>query len=359
MAKKSWYVIGLMSGTSLDGLDLVYAKFWLDRGYGFEILEKYSLNYSELWKNKLKGAFDVSAEELIQLDAEYGQFLGQQVKEFIEKKGVKKIDFIASHGHTVFHQPEAYFTLQIGNGAHIAAETGIKVIADFRGQDVALGGQGAPLVPIGDRHLFGSYGACLNIGGFANISYEVDQNRIAYDICAANIVLNHFTRAVGLEYDDGGQMASTGKVNQKLLGILNGLEFYQEKAPKSLGYEYVVDRILPIINDFEMTLEDILRTWVEHAAIQIGNVINKLGEKQGPGLKTLITGGGAFNHFLIERIGHQVKSELVIPGKDLINFKEALIFGFLGVLRDSEQVNCLKSVTGASKDHSSGLIYIV
>ncbi|MGI9532808.1 anhydro-N-acetylmuramic acid kinase [Lutimonas sp.] len=358
MENKKWFVIGLMSGTSLDGLDLVYVKIELNKGYHFEILETEAVNYSDIWKNRLKDAFGFSGEKLTFLDAQYGKFLGQQVEDFIQKKSIEKIDFIASHGHTIFHDPGRGYTLQIGNGAQLSATTKRKVICDFRTQDVALGGQGAPLVPIGDQLLFSHYDFCLNLGGFANISYQKEISRIAYDICAVNIVLNHFTRLNGLEYDDGGKMASEGKVNKDLLHELNSLGYYKEMAPKSLGYEFVIETQLPLIEKYELSLPDILATCVEHSAVQIAEIVNQVvTENEGAQYRMLITGGGAYNTYLIERIKDLCAVDVIIPSKEIIEFKEALIFALLGVLRNEGQVNCLKSVTGASHDHSGGQIY--
>ncbi len=358
MIDKEWHVIGLMSGTSLDGVDLAYVKISRNKGYGFEILKAKSVNYSEIWKNKLKDAFGYSGEKLTKLDADYGVFLGELVKDFITENKIEDLDFIASHGHTIYHDPGQNYTLQIGSGAHLAGRSGIKVICDFRVQDVALGGQGAPLVPVGDMFLFSDYDFCLNIGGFANISFDNLNERIAFDICPANIVLNHFTRLNGLDYDDKGRIASGGSINEMLLAKLNALAFYDQEQPKSLGYEFVEEVILPIFSDFDLTLEDKLRTFIEHSAIQISDNINEASvnfDKEE--LQVLITGGGALNDFMIERIRNHTNAQIVIPSKEIIEFKEALLFAFLGVLKDQEEVNCLKSVTGAMKDHSSGVIY--
>lgn len=358
MIDKNWYVIGLMSGTSLDGVDLAYVKIDHNKGYHFEILKTKSINYSEIWKNRLKNAFTYKGEKLTKLHADYGVFLGELVKGFIEENKIENLDFVASHGHTIFHDPKQKYTLQIGSGSHLSSTTGVKVICDFRTQDVALGGQGAPLVPIGDHLLFSEYDFCLNIGGFANISFDDGFNRLAFDICPVNIVLNHFTRLSNLEYDDRGKIASGGQVNEELLKQLNALAFFEQEIPKSLGYEFVVDEVLPIFEDFELNLADQLRTFVEHAALQISDNINEVSANfDKEELKVLITGGGAFNDFLIERIRYLTNARVVIPSQEIIEFKEALLFAFLGVLKDQEEVNCLKSVTGASKDHSSGVIY--
>lgn len=358
MKNKTWYVIGVMSGTSLDGVDLIYVKFVRDKAYSFEILKTDSEEYSEKWKKTLFEAFNFSGEKLVKLNADYGKFLGELIQKFILKNSIKKIDFIASHGHTIFHQPEKNYTLQIGSGAVIAAETNTKVICDFRIQDIALGGQGAPLVPIGDQLLFFDYQYCLNLGGFSNISFVKDTKRVAFDICPVNIVMNYYTRKIGFEYDDRGKLASKGKLNIELLDALNKLPFYNDAKPKSLGYEFVIDIVIPLINKYNLSTKDILRTFVEHSSIQIANVLNRNLTVNGQD-KVLVTGGGTFNDFLINRLKQLTKVEVIIPDKEIIDFKEALIFALLGILKDQNEVNCLKSVTGASKDHSSGVVYEV
>ena len=353
-----WYVIGVMSGTSLDGIDLVYVKIEKKKSYSFEILETNSINYSEKWKKRLFKAFNYSGEKLTKLDVDYGKYLGEVINDFIQKNDLKNIDFIASHGHTIFHQPHLNYTLQIGSGAVITAVTNIKTICDFRVQDVALGGQGAPLVPIGDKYLFSEYEFCLNLGGFSNISFEKNDQRIAFDICPVNIVMNYYTRKINLEYDDKGKIASKGTLQKELLEELNNLPFYSDDQPKSLGYEYIVDTVLPMIDRYKLSLEDILRTFVEHSAVQIANVVNE-NQSQNNIENLLVTGGGAFNDFLIDRLRDLIKIDVIIPEKEIIDFKEALVFALLGVLKDQNEPNCLKSVTGAKRDHSSGVIFNV
>ncbi len=358
MKNKNWYVIGLMSGTSLDGVDLVFAKFTKDQTYSFEILGMESINYSEKWKKTLFDAFNFSGMELTKLNVDYGKFLGDLINNFISKNKIKKVDFIASHGHTIYHQPKQNYTLQIGSGAVIAETTNIKVICDFRVQDIALGGQGAPLVPVGDKYLFSAYDFCLNLGGFANISFQDQDKRAAFDICPVNIVLNNYTRKINLEYDDRGKLASQGLINKNLLEDLNQLPFYTDTKPKSLGYEFVVQTVLPIIDKYDLPLKTVLRTFIEHVAVQISEVINKSRSRSKElNPKVLVTGGGAFNDFLINRISYFSTVNIEVPEKEIIDFKEALIFAFLGVLKDNNEVNCLKSVTGAKKDHSSGVVF--
>lgn len=341
-----------MSGTSLDGIDIVYMKIDAAENYSFKILKAETISYSNAWKYALKEGFHLSGEKLIKLDADYGIYLGNTLLNFIKENHITKLDFIASHGHTIFHNPEKKYTFQIGNGPYITSITCVKTICDFRVQDVALGGQGAPLVPVGDELLFSEYDYCLNIGGFSNISFSKNQQRIAYDICPVNIVLNHYVSSLNMEYDDKGTMASEGNIENNLLSALNSLHFYIDKKPKSLGYEFVAETIFPIIEKFNLNIKDILRTFVEHVAIQISKKIDSNSEKN-----MLVTGGGAFNTFLIERLQSYTKTKLIIPEETIINYKEALVFALLGFLKDEGKNNCLKSVTGASKDHSSGVIF--
>ena len=343
------HIIGLMSGTSLDALDIVYVGFDTDNLQDFQILASESIPYTRDWQYKLQAAFRLSADDLAHLDVELGKYFGEHVNRFIEKYDIKQVDLIASHGQTIFHRPEKGYTTQIGSGAHINALTKIKTICDFRTQDVAIGGQGAPLVPIGDRLLFAQYDYCLNIGGFANISFEKDQVRMAYDICPANIVLNTYVIKLGHIYDEDGKIARKGKIHPALLNDLNSLEFYKDEHPKSLGWEYVMEHILPLIDKYGLDIPDVLRTYTEHVAIQIGN-------KTDSGTM-LITGGGAYHSLLVERIKHHTEAEVIIPAKELIDFKEALIFALLGLLKDERKINILSSVTGSPVDHSSGVIF--
>lgn len=346
-------ITGLMSGTSLDGLDMCHVRFTLDEQSGkwsYEILAADDEPYSDDLKHKLATAQNMTAEEYALLNSDYGLYLGVRVREFIARHGLKP-DYIASHGHTIFHQPSRRFTTQIGSGAGIAAESGIDTICDFRTVDVALGGQGAPLVPIGDRNLFSDFTYCLNLGGFSNISFDnPDGTRGAYDISPVNYVLNHYTRKIGLDYDKDGEIAARGAVCSKLLNRLNNLEFYTVKGPKSLGREWVENEIIPLIDSFSLSTEDMLATFVEHVAIQISGHIK--------GGMVLLTGGGALNKFLVERMqANAPQCEYFVPDKRTVNFKEALIFAFLGALWVANMPNCLKSVTGAKYDNIGGALY--
>ncbi|TXD48943.1 anhydro-N-acetylmuramic acid kinase [Polaribacter sp. IC073] len=351
MDKREVFVIGLMSGTSLDGIDLVYVKFKKDDVAFFEIIHAETVAYAAEWKQMLQNAIHFSSEELLALDTTYGKHLGDVTANFIANYKIEAIDFIASHGHTILHQPEKGITLQVGSGKEIAKITNQKVVCDFRTQDVALGGQGAPLVPIGDELLFSEHDFCLNLGGFSNVSFHKDGVRVAFDICPVNIVLNFYANKMGLAYDASGKIASEGKINEQLLETLNALEFYKIAPPKSLGLEWVQAAVFPLIDKLEADVSVILRTFVEHIAIQIATVVKDSNA-------VLITGGGVFNSFLMERIKETATIKVVASSDALINYKEALIFAFLGVLKINNQVNCLKSVTGASENHSSGVIFL-
>ncbi|WP_271783054.1 anhydro-N-acetylmuramic acid kinase [Aquimarina algiphila] len=354
--KDQYKVIGLMSGTSLDGLDIVYCHFEKKNDtWGFTILNTQSVDYDITFKEKLKNTVNLDAVSLLAFHNEYGSWLGNQVKKFILDHNLK-VDFISSHGHTVFHQPKIGLTYQIGSGQHLANACECKVISDFRTNDVALGGQGAPLVPIGDQLLFNQYDFCLNLGGISNISFENKGKRIAYDISPANMLLNFICATIDKSYDNRGEIAKTGKLNLALLSALNNLEYYKQPFPKSLGYEWFLEKVIPIINGSEDSPQDLLHTAVHHIATQIADTIKKVTKKHAT---ILITGGGAKNDFLIEILQQKLNelTTVIIPPENIIDFKEALVFGFMGVLKERNEVNCLQSVTGAKKDSSSGTIY--
>ena len=350
----SYNVIGTMSGTSLDGLDIAYCSFELiNNSWSFSINVATTISFSIQLQKKLATSTKLSGLDLMKLNNELGNFIGDAVSNFIKSNNIihTKIDCIASHGHTVFHQPEINLTTQIGNGANISSITKLPVVCDFRSTDVAIGGQGAPLVPIGDKNLFAAFDYCINLGGIANISYTKNTKRIAFDICPVNIVLNKLSLELNLPYDKNGEVAQSGETNNALLEELNKLNYYKKTPPKSLGIEQIGDTIFPIINNYQISTKDKLRTFVEHISIQISNTITSENKK------VLLTGGGTFNSFLAERIKVNTNNNIIIPSKEIIDFKEALIFGFLGVLRLRNEVNCLKSVTGASADNIGGCIY--
>lgn len=346
----TFHAIGLMSGTSLDGLDLCFAKFTKENNvWNYEILQAETLPYSDLWTEKLQNSINLKAEELLELNSKFGFFLAKKTQEFIEKNSLKNIDVIASHGHTVFHQPEKKYTLQIGDGRAIKILTKIPVVYDFRTQDVFLGGNGAPLVPIGDELLFSEVDACLNLGGFSNISFNKKGKRIAFDICPVNIVLNYFAKYLGKNFDENGEFAKKGKVNSGILEMLNSLKFYHQNPPKSLGIEWVNEFIFPKLRT--ESPENNLATFTEHAAFQISEIFKKEDLK-----RVLCTGGGTYNTYLLERIRHFSETEIIVPEKKVIDYKEALIFAFMGVLKINNEINVLSSATGSSEDHITGIL---
>lgn len=341
-----------MSGTSLDGIDLAELIFnYSEKKWNFEIVNAETVAYSTFWKDELREAINYSEEKLERLDFKYTEKLSEEILKFIKKHNIQEIDAVCSHGHTILHRPEKGLTLQIGNLPRISKMLGQKVVCDFRVQDVELGGQGAPLVPIGDKLLFSEYDYCLNLGGFANCSFEKNGERIAFDICPANIVLNKYAEKLGQDFDEGGKLAASGKVDKELLNKLNSISFYSEKPPKSLGLEWVNSTIFPLLDASKISSEDVLRTFTEHIAVQLANQFSI-------NASVLITGGGAYNSFLIERLNKIAQVETAIPFHEIVEFKEALIFGLLGILKLRGEVNCLASVTGATKDHSSGKIFL-
>ena len=345
-------VIGCMSGTSLDGTDLAFCHFECVAGHWkFQIVEAETIPYSDAWKKALHDSFKISGLELFRLDHNYGRYLGEIILEFIRKHNIEA-DFIASHGHTVFHEPGKGGSLQIGNGHDIHALTHLPVIADFRSLDIALGGQGAPLVPAGDRLLFPDNFYCLNLGGFSNISYIKGTELIAFDICPVNTILNYFSRLAGQEFDNKGELGRKGKIIPDLVKQLNAIEYYKKPPPKSLGQEFLKEIIYPLSEKFQDSPENALASFYEHIATQITSCLNN--ELQSI---VMVTGGGARNNYLLEKIKQKTANQIKVPDTWIIDFKEALIFAFLGVLRVKGINNCYASVTGSKYDNCGGVIY--
>ena len=344
--------IGVMTGTSMDGVDIVATSF-----DPLTLHATLTIPFEQDLRDELMALTlpdDNEIDRMGKADVALAQMIGNGINLLIEKHNLDRtqIKAIGSHGQTIRHRPEHGFTLQIGDPNIITEITQLPVVSDFRRRDMAAGGQGAPLVPIGDKLLFSEYDYCLNLGGFSNVSFNENGNRIAFDISPVNTVLNFYANKLGFSYDDAGNFAKSGNINQDLLQQLNDLEFYALPYPKSLGMEFVNAKIFPLMNSYSIDVKDKLCTFVEHIAIQIANICSK------PNAKLFITGGGAYNRFLIERLRNYLPTtELVIPDDKTIQFKEALIFGFLGVLRLRDEINVLSSVTGASKNHSSGVVF--
>lgn len=354
MIKDSYSVLGLMSGSSLDGLDIAHCEFTLANGeWKCIIRAAETVEYSDYWEERLREAHTLSGEELAILNAEYGFLLGEEVWRFMSRHGVVP-DFVASHGHTVFHKPEHRMSLQIGSGQHLAVECGLPVVADFRNKDLALGGQGAPLVPIGDKLLYGKFEYCLNLGGIANVSFDNDEGqRIAYDIAPANYVLNNLANHLGKKYDANGETAAKGQLNADLLSQLDALPYYGQAYPKSIANEWIRTTVLPLVDAANCPIEDKLHTAAVHMGRHIGKALGTDPQK-----KVLVTGGGAYNRFLMMQIAINTPAGIIVADPLTVNFKEALVFAFLGVLRMRNEVNSLASVTGAVKDSCSGVLFL-
>ena len=357
-------VIGIMSGSSLDGLDIAFIEFEESGGkWNFEIKAAACKPYNKEWKDRLLNATTLSARDYVLLHAEYGKYIGTEVNAFIDDYALHhKVQVIASHGHTTFHEPRIGVTAQLGDGAAIAASTQTNVVSDLRALDVAFGGQGAPIVPIGERLLFGEYQLCLNIGGIANISYKGDGGYVAFDVCAANRVMNMLAQFEGKEYDAGGHIAASGSVDAALLHRLNSLEYYTLPHPKSLANSFGTDEVFPIVQSFSLPVADKLRTYAEHIATQVFLSLQGLLSKDNDTpIRMLVTGGGAFNSFLVERLRQMLAAlniELAVPDAMLINYKEALVMALIGVLRWREEYNVLSTVTGATRSSIGGAVWI-
>jgi anhydro-N-acetylmuramic acid kinase len=357
--------IGLMSGSSLDGLDIAFVEFQ-EQGslWTYEIIQAKCYPYTEEWTQRLLSATSLSAREYQLLHADFGHYLGTQVNQFIKEQQLFfQVALVASHGHTTFHMPLNRMTAQLGDGAAIAAVTQLPVITDLRAMDIAFGGQGAPIVPIGEKLLLSGYDLFLNLGGIANISYNNPGGYIAFDVCPANRVLNLLSNYLGKPYDDEGRAATTGKVNIALLEKLNGLDYYKQPYPKSLANDFGTNWVYPIIREAAIDIHDGLRTFVEHIAFQVKNAIAMMNRIPEPEEKSqlLVTGGGAMNIFLVQRIRELLNDgniSVIVPEEKLVNFKEALIMAFMGVLRWRQEYNVLSSVTGAARDSIGGALWI-
>ncbi len=359
----TYHALGLMSGSSLDGLDIVHCRFEEnDEKWHYEILNATTVPYPTKWKLRLKKLVLQNAITYLKTHVFFGHYIGGLVKDFIDERGIHdQIDFIVSHGQTVFHQPENRLTSQIGDGAAIATATGFPVIAELRSADVALGGQGTPLVPIGEKYLFPDHDLFLNMGGIANITAKLPDRIIAFDVCPVNLPLNQVAQFSNIEYDKNGEMARSGQLNEDLLGELNKSWYYDKEYPKSLSGGWVSKVMMPVLKRFRIPVEDKLRTLTEHIALQIANGLEMVQRKEGIELdkskELLLSGGGAYNQFLVERLHELAPVTPKLANDDVVQFKEAIITGFAGVKRMRKESNMLASVTGAERDNIGGCIY--
>lgn len=354
-----------MSGSSCDGVDAAICKFWSnEEKINYELIEKSSFVFPDALKESLIQAAELPHHELKELETRFSKFLAHSINSFVEEsKSTNSLDYIASHGHTVIHDPTAGYTVQIGAGSMIAASTGLSTICDFRSLDMAYGGQGAPLAPIADRYLFPGHAFYLNLGGIVNISANINSKIIGFDVAPCNQMLNALSKLKGLEFDRGGELASSGVVNNELLTQLLANEFLISPYPKSLDNSWVTDHYTNPLIDFDGAIKNKLRTTVEFIALAIKNEMLRIANTEKSGLEgqtVFCTGGGAFNNFMMERITfhcNYIGVEVVVPDPDIIEYKEAMLMALMGYLRIEEKPNCIASVTGASKDCSAGVIY--
>lgn len=370
--KSTFEIVGLMSGTSLDGVDLALCR--LDAptsdqpGWRADVEAATTVPYPASWLDVLQRAHTLTGSSLLRAHAKLGEYFGQSASEFIRNQR-NRGDLVASHGHTIFHQPAgtpadpAPLTFQLGHGASLAAACGRPVVCDFRSTDVALGGQGAPLVPLGDRLLFGQYGCCLNLGGIANLSVETRAGgRLAYDVCACNQLFNNLAAEAGLPYDADGTLARQGVIVPALLATLDAPAYLHEPPPKSLGREWIEEHALPLLRDQAVSLPDRMRTAVRHVAGHLARAIREALAQAPPGTdrRVLVTGGGAHHGLLLAELRALLgdSATVVVPDARLVDFKEALIFALLGALRWRGEINTLASATGARRDSVGGAVYL-
>lgn len=351
-----------MSGSSLDGLDVCYTYLEESRGvWKFDIQYAECIGYSEEWTEKLAHAQHMDAGNFFKLHTAYGKYIAELVNDFIIRHSIQhRVDFIATHGHTVYHDPVHQTSFQMGDGATIAAITGLPVISDLRAMDVALGGQGAPIVPIGDKLLFSDFDYWLNIGGIVNITVRDKEQIHAFDVCTGNQALNTLAKNEGKDFDEDGNMARAGKLLVAVLGQLNDQDYFRKPAPKSLSNDAAMELVFPVLMESPHLNADLLRTMVQHIAEQVVEVVKHYPHEKGFA-KMLVTGGGAFNNFLIEtlqQVLQPLQVNVVVPYEQVVKFKEALVMALIGALRWREETNVLSSVTGASRDSISGALWM-
>jgi anhydro-N-acetylmuramic acid kinase len=346
-----FHVIGVMSGSSLDGLDVAYCRFVKhDEQWQHAIEDARTVHFDAVMRKRLLGVMQGSALDLARLDRDLGRMIARACNEL---RDGRPLDLISSHGHTIFHQPGEGLTTQIGSGAQIAALTGRPTVFDLRSKDVAMGGQGAPLVPFGERALFTGTDTFLNLGGIANVSHHANGSVTGYDICTCNQALNLLANEVDRPYDKDGAIARTGQVVPDLLSALGALPFHHLAPPRSLGREWFDAEMAPLVQDAQLPLRDRLRTVTEHIAHTLAEAL-----RHGNAQRVLVTGGGAHNGFLLERMRACCAAEIVVPEASIVDFKEALVFAFLGLMRWRGETNTLASVTGAPADSIGGALVL-
>lgn len=339
-----------MSGSSLDGLDIAIATFASRDTYDV-VFNKHCALPSQL-ASELNKAASYNIKDYLELESKFTDFIAKELQNITNQ--YQDINLIAIHGHTVHHDPDSGYSCQMVNAGRLASLTGLDVLADFRNQDIGLGGQGAPLAPIVE-HLLGSQAAYLNLGGIANISLHKSGSIVGYDVSPCNQLFNHFAKLNGLEYDDKGLLGRKGAIDQNLLNQWSALPYFQVDAPKSMDNQWLVHNFISTLEDDKS--EDQCHTAYQFVSHQIAkSVINNLSE----GDRVMCTGGGSYNDYLIQLIQDKIKSksiQLVFPPKELIDYKEAILMSYMGYLYLNNKPNTLSSVTGASRSASVGGYY--
>ena len=348
-------LLGLMSGTSLDGLDIAQVSFGFSSNHNidFQLINCKTYPLPKPIFEKLSNVFSLSAMAVFELDQELARFYAACIAQFISENNIKQTEItaIASHGQTIFHQPNKGYTTQIGCGSTLNFLTKIPVINQFRQLDVSAGGQGAPLVPLGDALLFAPFAdGFLNLGGFANISTPQNASAVAYDIAPANLPMNQWMQQLGKAYDANGELAREGKINEAILSKVLSLEFFSQNGPKSLGTEWLESTYLPFFE--HVSIPDKLRTHLEVLKTLCIRAFEYLDLKS-----VYVTGGGAFNNYFIELLSAEFKGKLIIPDADIINYKEAIIFAFLGARFLRNETTTLSAVTGATEALRTGILH--
>lgn len=351
--------IGLMSGTSLDGIDAIVCEFSptiqsiATHHHPFDPSLK-----QDLQRLSLPG--DDAIDVLGKAQTELGHVLADAVLALLDKANLSATDIraIGSHGHTIRHRPGGHhpFTIQIGDPNIIAARTGIATIADFRRADMALGGQGAPLAPAFHRAFFPLPATVLNLGGIANISIVGTETEVGFDTGPANTLLDAWCKQHrGLDYDDQGSWARSGQVCERLLQSLLADPYFKQAPPKSTGKEYFhLDWLAQQLSS--QSAEDVQASLLELTAKTIADAFSA---QQITG-EIIVCGGGAHNVYLLERLQAHLPACTLSMSDDFgigVDWVEAAGFAWLAQQRVLNQAIQLQTVTGASAPVRLGAIY--
>lgn len=364
MPEKTYRVLGLLSGSSLDGADLAVCSFSVDpltptKLLSWNIHLARTIPYPQEWITRFKNLPGASARDLVLADTELGHYYGVLINQLLKEHSIT-VDLISSHGHTIFHFPELKTTTQIGDGAAIVSETGIDTVTQLRSVDVAFAGEGAPLAPLGDRYLYPGYTYYLNLGGIANVTAYQDEKIIAFDICPCNQIFNALAETIGQDFDRDGAIAASGNLNHPLLARLQDDDYLIKPYPKSLDNTWSQEHQVKQAIQWDARLEDKMNTAVEFVALEIAKACRQLTQPESSTERPTLfcTGGGALNAHLISRIAfHCPEIELVLPSRKIIEFKEVSFIALAGLFRCLRVPNLYASVTGAPSDTINGALY--